>query len=167
VTENEFPAGINVRRATTEDAAIFLKLVVDLAEYEKLEPPDEAAQARLIRDMSGENPRFEVYIAEFGGKPVGYAISLESYSSFLALPTLYVEDLFVLPEYRGKKVGYAIFVTLAREALRRGCGKMEWTALDWNTLATGFYKKMGGRHVKDLQFFRMRRPEIERLANGN
>jgi GNAT superfamily N-acetyltransferase len=116
--------------------------------------------------MSVDHPRFEVYIAEFEGKPAGYAITLESYSSFLALPTLYIEDFFVLPEYRKKKLGYAIFVTLAKEALHRGCGRMEWTALDWNTLATDFYKRTGGKHVKDLQFFRMLRPEIERLANG-
>jgi GNAT superfamily N-acetyltransferase len=166
MNDNDFAAGVRVRRAGPNDADVFLKLVVALAEYEKLQPPDEAARARLVSDMSGERPRFEVYIAEFEGKPVGYAITLESYSSFLALPTLYVEDLFVLPEYRGKKLGYAIFVTLAREAMQRGCGRMEWTALDWNTLATGFYKRAGGRHVQDLQFFRMLRPEIERLATG-
>lgn len=167
MTEANFPAGVNVRRASPGDVAVFLNLVVALADYEKLEPPDEAARARLVSDMSGESPCFEVHIAEFKGKPAGYAITLESYSSFLALPTLYVEDLFVQPEYRKKKVGYAIFITLAKEALRRGCGRMEWTALDWNTLATDFYKRAGGKHVKDLQFFRMLRPEIELLAKGN
>ena len=166
MTKPNFPAGVDVRRATPADAAVFLKLVVALADYEKLESTDEAARARLVIDMSGPRPRYEVYMAEFEGEPAGYAIALESYSSFLALPTLYVEDLFVLPEYRKKKVGYAIFVTLAKEALRRGCGRMEWTALDWNTLATDFYKRAGGKHVKDLQFFRMLRPEIELLAKG-
>jgi GNAT superfamily N-acetyltransferase len=166
MSKTSFPAGVKVRRATVDDAAIFLKLVVALADYEKLEAPDEAARARLMRDMSGEKPRFEVYLAEYEGKPVGYAIVLESYSSFLALPTLYVEDLLVMPEYRGKKLGYALFKTLAGEAVKRGCGRMEWTALDWNTLATDFYKRLGGRHVEDLQFFRMLRPGIERLANG-
>jgi GNAT superfamily N-acetyltransferase len=161
-----FTPGVNVRRATAEDAEVILKLVNDLAIYEKLTPPDATALARLVRDMAAEHPRFEVYLAEFEGKPVGYAIALESYSSFLALPTLFVEDLFVLPEYRGKRLGYALFVTLAKEAVRRGCGRMEWTALDWNTLATDFYKRMGGRHVQDLQFFRMLRPDIERLAGG-
>ena len=157
---------IDIRRATARDAAVILKLVDDLAKYERLTPPDAAAQARLICDMSGEHPLFEVYLAEYRGEPAGYAIALESYSSFLALPTLYVEDLFVMPEHRGKKIGYAIFTELAKEALRRGCGRMEWTALDWNILATDFYKRLGGRHVEDLQFFRMLRPEIERLANG-
>ena len=161
-----FPSEIRVRRAAIDDAAVILRLVNDLADYEKLTPPDGAAQQRLIRDMSGDNPRFEVYLAEYAGKPSGYAIVLESYSSFLALPTLYVEDLFVMPEHRGKKLGYALFVTLAREAVRRGCGRMEWTALDWNTLATDFYKRLGGRHVQDLQFFRMLRPDIEKLAGG-
>ena len=166
MTKTNSPDGVNVRRATPGDVAVFLKLVVALADYEKLEPPDEAARTRLVSDMSGDRPRFEVYMAEFEGEPAGYAITLESYSSFLALPTLYVEDLFVLPEYRQKKVGYSIFVTLAKEALRRGCGRMECTALDWNTLATDFYKRTGGKHVKDLQFFRMLQPEIELLAKG-
>jgi GNAT superfamily N-acetyltransferase len=163
----ELPAGINIRRATAKDTTVFLKLVVDLATYEKLEPPDAAARARLVRDMSGKKPRFEVYLAEYERKAVGYAITLESYSSFLALPTLYVEDLFVMPEYRSKKLGYALFKTMAQEALRRGCGRMEWTALDWNKLATDFYKRVGGKHVADLQFFRMLRTDIERLANGD
>jgi GNAT superfamily N-acetyltransferase len=164
--KKDLPAGVSVRRATVGDADILLKLVNDLAVYEKLAPPDAAAQQRLVRDMSGAKPRIEVFIAEHAGKPAGYAIVLESYSSFLALPTLYIEDLFVMPEYRKKKLGYALFVTLAREAVRRGCGRMEWTALDWNTLATDFYKRVGGRHVEDLQFFRMLRPEIEKLAAG-
>jgi GNAT superfamily N-acetyltransferase len=166
MSEPYFPPGVRVRRATAGDAAVILKLVNDLASYEKLTPPDEAARARLIGDMSGARPRFEVYLAEYDSKAAGYAIILESYSSFLALPTLYVEDLFVMPEHRGKRLGYALFVTLAREAMRRGCGRMEWTALDWNTLATDFYKRLGGRHVQDLQFFRMLRPDMERLAGG-
>jgi GNAT superfamily N-acetyltransferase len=164
--KSELPSNVSARKAEIKDAGIILKLVNDLANYEKLTPPDAAAQKRLVRDMSGERPRFEVYLAEYGGKPVGYAIVLESYSSFLALPTLYVEDLFVMPEYRGNKVGYALFRFMAEEALRRGCGRMEWTALDWNTLATDFYRRMGGKHVEDLQFFRMLRPEIARLAGG-
>jgi GNAT superfamily N-acetyltransferase len=164
--KKDLPAGVSVRRATMDDADMVLKLVNDLAVYEKLSPPDVAAQKRLVRDMSGDKPRIEVYIAEYDGKPAGYAIVLESYSSFLALPSLYVEDLFVMPDYRKKKLGYALFVTMAREAVRRGCGRMEWTALDWNTLATDFYKRVGGRHVADLQFFRMLRPEMEKLADG-
>jgi GNAT superfamily N-acetyltransferase len=164
--ETDFAPGVNIRRAVKDDAGVILKLITDLAEYEKLTPPDKAAQARLIRDMSGEPPRFEVFLAEYDGIPVGYAIALESYSSFLAFPTLYVEDIFVMPAYRGKKLGYSLFVTLAKEAVRRGCGRMEWIALDWNTLATDFYKRMGGRHVQDLQFFRMLRPEIDKLAEG-
>jgi GNAT superfamily N-acetyltransferase len=161
---NDLPAGISIRRAAADDAATFLELVNDLAVYEKLAPPDAAAQKRLVRDMSGEKPRIEVFIAEYETKPAGYAIVLESYSSFLALPTLYVEDLFVMPGYLKKKLGYALFVTMAREAVMRGCGRMEWTALDWNTLATDFYKRVGGLHVADLQFFRMLRPEMEKLA---
>ena len=89
------------------------------------------------------------------GYPVGYAIILETYSSFLALPTLYLEDLFVLPEYRGRKAGLALFEEVRAEAQRRGCGRIEWTVLDWNQLAIDFYTRLGGEHLKEWQLYRI------------
>jgi GNAT superfamily N-acetyltransferase len=154
---------ITIHTATIADAATFLELVDALANYEKLTPPDAQARKRLIQDMSGTKPHFQAFIAEYEGHPAGYAIAFETYSSFLALPTLFIEDIFVLPAYRRKKVGYALFATLAEEALRRNCGRMEWTVLDWNKLAIDFYKRTGAVHMKEWQLFRLERKNIEHL----
>lgn len=105
--------------------------------------------------MASPNPRFEAFIAECDGEPVGFTLVFETYSSFLAKPKLYLEDIFVLPAFRRHGVGKALFEYLAAEARRRGCAVMEWTALDWNTPAHKFYGKMGGRHLKAWQVFRL------------
>src|SRR5918911_50167 len=135
-------AGVMVRKATPDDADAILGMVVALAEFEKLPPPDEAARERLLADAFGPRPRFEIFLAELIDQVVGYAFVFETYSTFLALPSLYLEDLFVLPEYRGRKVGYALFRHCARQALDRGCGRFEWAVLDWNTHAINFYERL-------------------------
>lgn len=152
-----------VRPATPADAETVLALVDALADYEKLQRPDAEAKKRLIRDMFGERRRIEAYLGEYEGKPVGYAFVFETYSSFLALPTLYLEDLFILPDYRSKKVGYALFRAMVAEAYRRGCGRMEWTVLDWNRLAIDFYRRLGATHMKEWQLYRLLRSDMEKL----
>jgi GNAT superfamily N-acetyltransferase len=152
-----------VRPATPADAPAILSLVLGLAEYEKLVPPDAAARERLIRDMFSTPPRIQAFLAEIDTTPVGYAFVFETYSSFLALPTLYLEDLFVLPEYRSKKAGYALFTYVVGEAHRRGCGRMEWSVLTWNRLAIDFYVRMGAQHLADWAMYRLTRPEMEQL----
>jgi GNAT superfamily N-acetyltransferase len=107
---------VTVRKAIPSDGRVILSLVEALAAYEKLTPPDKEARRRLLTDLFSPRPRIECYIAESGGHAAGYAFVLETYSSFLALPTLYMEDLFVLPEYRGKKAGYALFTAMVRDA---------------------------------------------------
>lgn len=154
-----------VRKATPADAESILSLVDALAEYERLAPPDAEAKKRLIRDMFTEPPRLNAYLAELDGKPAGYAFVFETYSSFLALPTLYLEDLFVLPEYRSKKAGYALFAAMVKEAYTRGCGRMEWTVLDWNQLAIDFYKRLGASHMRDWHLYRLVRSDMEKLLN--
>jgi GNAT superfamily N-acetyltransferase len=116
--------------------------------------------------MSTEHPRFDAYLAEIDGVAAGYAFVFETYSSFLALPTLYLEDLFVLPEYRKRKAGYALFSAMLNEAYRRGCGRMEWTVLDWNQLAIDFYKRFGATHMREWHLYRLGRREIEELATN-
>src|SRR4051812_48088053 len=155
----------SIRKAETADADTVRGLIVALADFEKLPPPDEAAQARLINDAFGPNPRFEIFLAEVGGKVAGYAFVFETYFTFLALPSLYLEDLFVLPEYRGTRVGYALMLHLAQEALRRGCGRLEWTVLDWNTHAIDFYKRLGAKHMAEWHFYRLDREGLEALTN--
>lgn len=151
-----------LRSATRADCEGFLHLVVALADFEKLPPPDAAAQARLIEDAFGPKPRIEPWLAFVPGQsaPVGYAILFETYSSFLALPTLYLEDLFVLPEFRGRGLGKALFqhsISLARE---RGCGRMEWTCLDWNTRAQCFYERVGARRLSEWHLYRLTREQF-------
>ncbi|HYP09039.1 MAG TPA: GNAT family N-acetyltransferase [Bryobacteraceae bacterium] len=144
-----------VRKAVVSDEPAILALVDALADYEKLARPTASARARLMRDMFGERPRIDCFLAFMDGYPVGYAIVLETYSSFLALPTLYLEDLFILEEYRQRGVGKALFGVAVEEAHRRGCGRMEWTVLAWNQLAIGFYQKLGAEHMREWQLYRI------------
>ncbi len=155
-----------VRAATPADAPAILSLVLGLADYEKLAPPDEAAQQRLIRDMFLTPPRIQAFLAEIGGTPVGYAFVFETYSSFLALPTLYLEDLFVLPAYRNQKAGYALFTHVVAEAHRRGCGRMEWSVLTWNQLAIDFYERLGAQRLTDWAMYRLTRPAMEQILSA-
>jgi GNAT superfamily N-acetyltransferase len=153
-----------VRRAAAADGPAFLALVRGLAAYEKLAPPDAEAERRLLRDAFGERPRIEVLLGELDGRAVAYAIFFETYSSFLALPTLYLEDLFVLPEARRRGVGEALLRHLAGEAGRRGCGRMEWMVLDWNALAIGFYERLGASRLGGWLPFRITGDALRRLA---
>ena len=153
-----------VRHARREDADTILRLVDALADYEKLHRPDEAARSRLVHDLFSERPRLECYLCDVEGKAAGYAFVFETYSSFLALPTLYLEDLFVLPEFRKKKVGYALFKAMVAEAHRRGCGRMEWTVLDWNQLAKDFYDRLGAKHMKEWQLYRLVRADMSNIV---
>ncbi len=154
---------VTIRKATADDAHAVLSLVDALAEYEKLDPPDAAAKERLIRDITSERPRLDAYLAMIEDQAVGYAFIFETYSSFLALPTLYLEDLFVLPEFRKRKAGYALFSAMVKEAHRRGCGRMEWTVLDWNQLAIDFYKRFGATHMKEWHHYRLVKEDIDRI----
>jgi GNAT superfamily N-acetyltransferase len=147
-----------VRKAVASDEPAILALVDALADYEKLPRPTSQARARLLNDMFGPKPRIDCFLALADGYPVGYAIVLETYSSFLALPTLYLEDLFILEEYRKRGVGRALFNTAVNEAKNRECGRMEWTVLDWNQLAIDFYQKIGGTHMKEWQLYRITLP---------
>jgi GNAT superfamily N-acetyltransferase len=126
----------------------FLGLINKLAEYEKLSPPNIDAKNRLHNDCLSVNPKFQAYIAKVNDRPVGYIIYFYTYSSFLAMPTLYLEDIFVLEEYRGKGVGKALFGFIKEAAKREGCGRIEFTVLKWNTPAQTFYKANGAEQLE-------------------
>jgi GNAT superfamily N-acetyltransferase len=158
---------IEVRRARPDDAALLLGLVDMLADYEKLARLSSEARERLVRDTFGPVPRIQAFIAEQAGTPVGYAITLETYSSFLAQPTLYIEDIFVLPEYRRHGAGRAIFQFLAAQALQRECGRMEWAVLDWNRGAIDFYERMGARRLQEWQVYRLTAEQLQALADSD
>ena len=140
---------------------MLLELVDALAEYEKLMPPDEAAKERLVNDVFGQSPRLEAFLCLIGELPVGYALIFETYSSFLALPTLNLEDLFVLPAYRKRGAGYALFRAMVSEAHERGCGRLEWAVLDWNRPAIEFYERIGARQLKEWYYYRLDRSDME------
>ncbi len=158
-------SSVTIRKAGAGDAELVISLIIGLAEFEKLPPPDEAAQRRLVADAFGPRPRFEIYLAEVGLSAAGYAFVFETYSTFLALPTLYLEDLFVLPEYRGQRIGYALMLHLAGEALRRGCGRLEWVVLDWNTHAIDFYERLGAARLTDWLPYRLDVEGLKRLVD--
>lgn len=156
---------VTVRPATPADAETWLTLVDALADYEKLDRPSAEARGRLVNDAFGPEPRrIQVYVGEVEGRAVAYAITCETYSSFLALPTLYLEDLFVLPGARRGGIGGAFFRFLAAEALRRGCGRMEWAVLDWNQLAIGFYEKLGARRMREWYTYRLTAGQLREIA---
>ncbi len=162
-------SNITLRRAGRADAEAVIGLILALAEFEDLPPPDEEARARLIEHGFGDEPKFEVLLAEVAGAPgpVGYALLLQTYSTFLAQPSLYLEDVFVLPEYRKRGIGKALLRLGVRTAFERGCGRMEWTCLDWNTNAQAQYERMGARRLSEWYLYRMTREAMARMLEEN
>jgi GNAT superfamily N-acetyltransferase len=146
---------VRIRNAKRTDGATLLELIDALAAFEKLKKPSASARKRLLLDAFGPRNRFDVFLALADTRPVGYAIILNTYSSFLALPTLFLEDLFVLPDYRKQGIGKKLFLRCVTEARKRGCGRMEWSVLDWNTGAQRFYRLHHARHMKEWQLYRL------------
>ena len=157
---------IEVRQAVPEEADVFLDLIDALADYEKLARPTPDARERLVRDGFSEPRRFVPYLARLDGQPAGYAITYFTYSSFLARPTLFLEDLFVLPDARRHGVGRRIFRHLAGEAVRQGCGRMEWVVLDWNQLAIDFYEGLGSSRMAEWYIYRLTAEQLRNLAEA-
>ncbi len=155
---------ITVRPVRPDDADVLLGLIDALADYEKLARPDADARRRLIQDAFSDPPRIQAYLVEADGRVVGYALTFETYSSFLARPTLFLEDVFVLPEHRRGGIGTGVLRQLAREALRRGCGRMEWMVLTWNEPAIRFYDKLGARRLDDWMAYRLAGEDLTRVA---
>lgn len=154
----------SIRPLREPDIAALLSLIQALADYEHLPGPDADARDRLTRDAMAEPPGFRVLLAETEGRVIGYAVYMLTYSTFLARPTLYVEDIFVLPKERRNGAGRALFRELAREAARRDCGRMEWHVLDWNTPAQDFYRSLGAGQLDEWRLVRLTGAELGRLA---
>jgi GNAT superfamily N-acetyltransferase len=159
-------ADFRIRRARIEDVPIILQLIRDLATYERA--PDEvvATEKQLIDVFFGERPVAEVLLAFEKESPVGFAVYFYNFSTWLGRPGLYLEDLFVMPEKRGKGYGRALLVELAKIARDRGCGRMEWAVLNWNEPAIKFYHALGAQPMHDWTVFRLTRDKIARLANS-
>lgn len=155
-----------LRRATPADGAAFIQLVRALAAFEELEPPDDAAATRLLEHAFGPRPRYELVVVELRGELVAYAAFFETYSTFRALPSLYLEDLFVRQDVRGRGIGGQLLRHLARLAVERGCGRFEWCVLDWNERAQRFYRSLGANVMTDWQLCRLDGDALGALAKA-
>jgi GNAT superfamily N-acetyltransferase len=157
-------AAPHIRSATIEDVPLILQCIRGLADYERLGHECEATEARLRETLFGERPAAEVLMASLEGEPAGFALYFHNYSTFLAQPGLYLEDLFVEPRFRGRGVGRALLARLAAIAEARGCGRFEWSVLDWNVDAIGFYEKLGARGLTEWTVHRVTGEALSRLA---
>jgi len=144
-----------IRPATAADVPAIAELIRGLARYEKLEQDVTMTEALLTRNLFGPHQYAETLIAEEAGKPIGFALFFHNFSTFLALPGIYLEDLFVVPEQRGNGVGRALLKELARIAVERGCGRLEWSVLDWNRDAIGFYERLGAKPNSEWTVYRL------------
>jgi len=158
------PRGLTIRRGTRRDVPTILALIRGLAEYERLLPEMKATAARIRHDGFGRRPYFETLICRRGARPVGFALYFFTYSTFVGRPSLYLEDLFVLPQERGNGAGKALLRALAKIAVRRRCGRMEWAVLDWNRPAIRFYERLGARLRKEWILTRITGAPLRRLA---
>src|SRR5262245_19513069 len=156
---------LNIRPATSADAATISALVRELADYEKLLHEARAEPADFMRELDSQNPVIHVLLAEWNGEPAGFALYFFNFSTFVGRPGLYLEDLFVRPAQRAHGIGRALLRALARVAEARGCGRMEWAVLDWNEPALRFYQSLGARQMKEWIVHRLTPVEIEKLAS--
>jgi GNAT superfamily N-acetyltransferase len=153
---------VTIRAGTRRDVPAITALIHGLADYERL--PRQTTAAAIRRHGFGRWRRFETLICRLDGRPVGLALYTFTYSTFLAQPTLWLEDLFVLPEARGRGAGLGLLRALARIARRRGCGRMEWTVLDWNRPAIRFYRQLGAGLMREWILTRLTGEPLARLA---
>lgn len=166
MTGSSTASEISIRPATVEDVPQILSFIRQLAEYEKLLHAVIATEETLHATLFGPRPAAEVLLAYDGGTPVGFALYFQNYSTFLAQVGLYLEDLFVIPAARGKGTGRLLLEALARVAIERNAGRVEWAVLDWNEPAIGFYRRLGARPMDDWTIFRLTGDPLRALAAG-
>jgi GNAT superfamily N-acetyltransferase len=153
-----------IRRATAEDAGQILKFIRALAAFERAPDAVEATEDGLIRDGFRTKPFFECLIADYDGQPAGFALYFFNYSTWVGRPGIYVEDLFVLPEFRRKGIGRALLKQVAAIAVENGCQRLQWEVLDWNTPAIDFYRELGAEFLDEWRNVRLGGEAITRLA---
>jgi GNAT superfamily N-acetyltransferase len=156
---------LHLRPATRQDVPVIVELIEALADYEKLRHECVATAEAIELHLFGDRPKAEVVIAEWEGAVAGFALFFHNFSTFLAKPGFYLEDLFVKPAYRGKGIGKALLVHLARLAKIRGCGRVEWSVLDWNQPSIEFYESLGAVAKKEWYIYRLTGDALDRLAD--
>ncbi|MBE9055568.1 GNAT family N-acetyltransferase [Sphaerospermopsis sp. LEGE 08334] len=160
-----FDSDLIIRFAEPGDSAVLFELIQGLAEYEKLSAAVTGNAQTLQEHLFGERKYIEAILAEVTGKAVGFALFFHNYSTFLTKPGIYLEDIFVLPEYRRQGIGKALLTKLAKIAVDRNCGRLEWSVLDWNISAQEFYRSMGADILEDWRICRVSETAITKLAN--
>ncbi len=155
---------ITIRPALAADVPLILDFIRRLADYENLSQDVSATEQQLLDTLFAEKPAAEALLAYADGQPAGLALYFQNYSTFLARPGIYLEDLFVLPALRGRGIGRALLAEIARIAVARGCGRFEWAVLDWNAPAIGFYESLGARAMNEWTVYRLSGDALEKLA---
>jgi GNAT superfamily N-acetyltransferase len=155
---------LNIRPATVNDVGLILQFIRDLAEYEREPDAVTATEADLVRYGFSADPKFRALIAEWDGKPAGFALYFYNYSTWLGRPGLYLEDVFVRPEFRGKGIGKNLLLYLARLAVQENCGRFQWQVLDWNTPSIKFYESLGAEIMKEWLTMRVEGDALKRLG---
>lgn len=156
----------HIRKATIDDAEQILEFIIGLARYEKLEHEVVGSVEDIRRTLFGHQPAAEVLIAEFDGQAAGFALFFTSYSTFLAQPGIYLEDLFVYPHYRGHSLGKSLLAHLASLAVERSMGRLDWSVLNWNGPAIKFYEQLGARGMTEWTQYRLTGDPLVKLANS-
>jgi len=156
---------LNIRPATANDIDLILQFIHDLAEYEREPQAVTATEADIARDGFGPEPKFRVVIAEWEGRPAGFALYFFNYSTWLGRPGLYLEDLFVRTEFRGNGIGKGLLLHLARIAVKENCGRFQWQVLDWNTPSIEFYESLGAKWMKEWLTMRVEGEALKQLAD--
>ncbi len=154
-----------IRPAVPTDVPVILTLIRALAEYERLAEACVATEELLAETLFGQHPAADVILADVAGESVGFALSFANYSTFLARPGIWLEDLFVQPAYRGRGIGRALLATLATRVIERGGGRLEWAVLDWNTTAIDFYRGIGAVPLDEWTSYRVTGDALERLSH--
>ena len=156
---------IRIRKATEKDTSIIYSLIKEIAEYEKLSHEVTATEEKIRETLFGSKSYTEVIIAEYENEPVGQALFFHNYSTFLAQPGIYLEDLFVRPKFRGKGIGKALLKSLVKIAEERNCARVEWVVLNWNKPAIDFYKNLGAVPMDEWTTYRLTSDKYENLLN--
>ncbi|HMS66204.1 MAG TPA: GNAT family N-acetyltransferase [Ignavibacteria bacterium] len=147
---------IKIRKALKSDSKAIINLILELAVFEDLEPPDIPGRKRLLKDAFSKNPPFYVILAEINNEIAGYSFYFFTYSSFVAKKSLYLEDIFISEKHRNKGIGKLFFSELLKIAKKNKCGRMEWVVLDWNVNAIKFYDKLGAKELKEWKTYRLK-----------
>jgi len=155
---------VSIRTATVDDVPLIRQLIAELAEYERLADAAVATDEGLREQLFGEHPAAEVLVAEVNGEPAGFALFFHNFSTFLGKRGLYLEDLFVRPAFRGIGLGRHLMASLAKIAVQRDCGRFEWSVLDWNAPAIGFYRSLGASGLDEWAVQRLEGDALRSLA---